>query len=83
MRAESFILPLTVNGKKVKATGTKFKPMREKLYRISVPLRNGKQCLYFTMKDAATHTFPCYKHNNEKADMLAEEIMRKLQKSKI
>lgn len=82
MKTESFVLPLTVDGKKIKATCTKFKPLKETLYRVSVPEAKWEKVFVFTLKDAATRTFHYYKQNNAQADVLAEEIMRKLQKSK-
>lgn len=83
MKTESFVLPLTVNGKKIKATGTKFKPMKETLYRVSIPAEKWEKVFVFTLKDAATRTFHYYKQGEQETDKLAQTIMDKLIKSAI
>jgi hypothetical protein len=83
MEVEIFVLPLTVDGKKVKAAGTKFKPIKETLYRVSVPMVKWEKVFVFTLKDEATRIFHYYKTNDTKHDMLAKEIMNKLIKSRV
>jgi hypothetical protein len=83
MTVENFTLPLTVNGKKVKATGLKWKPSKETIYRVTIPWQKFDKTLVFTLKDPANRAFHYYKHNDSEVDKLAEIIMSKLQKSSV
>lgn len=83
MNVETFILPLTVNGKKIKASGSKFKPMKEILYRVSIPWEKWHKVFVFMQINPATREFHCYKHNESKIDAIEEIILAKLKTSKI
>jgi hypothetical protein len=80
MTVDNFTLPLTVKGKKVKATGIKFKPSKETIYRVAIPWQKFEKALVFTLKDPSKRVFHYYKHNDSEVDKLAEIIMGKLQK---
>jgi len=83
MKVEQFILPLTVDGKKVNASGSKFKPMNDTLYRVSVPMAKWEKVFMFTLKNAESRTFQYYKMHDAAMDALSEKIMKKLENSTV